>query len=438
MLIVHMRRLFALAPLLAASAIAAGPVETVAIRALNDWSRVCEPTGVQLWGKSLCGPIVLVDPGTRAAIANRPDPAGVFRKDGGVFLGKFPDEFTPSNTSIRWGGQDWANVQLPLPNDPFLRLALVAHESFHRAQAGLGLNAADTPNAHLDTEPGRVWLRLELRALASALRSTDASARQAAADAMIFRLNRRRLCPGADAAEASMEKQEGLAEYTGVFIALQATGENISREARAVESAEDSNALARSFAYATGPALGLLLDRYAAGWRARAAREPLDSMLRAALHVQDSADTARRAEQRAALYGYTAVAAAEREREEFHQAVLGDLKKRFLDGPTLDFPEAPELRRNFNPQTLVPMPPHGVYYPTGTFSANWGRLRVESGGALLAPDNRSLRVEAPADSDARPLRGNGWVLELQPGWTVRPAARPGSFTVVPDRPAPRY
>jgi hypothetical protein len=231
--------------------------------------------------------------------------------------------------------------------------------------------------------------------------------------------------------EAAMEKAEGLAEYTGVFVALRATGEDIGREARAVEAFEDSDAFARSFGYATGPALGLLLDRYGAGWRERAASASLGSLLAAALAFKAPPDLERQAQQRAALYGYPAVAAAEREREERHQARLADVKSTFLDGPTLDFPNAPEMRRNFNPQTLVPFPPYGTYYPSGTFSANWGRLKVESGGALLAPDNRSVRVPAPADPGARPVAGPGWVLQLEPGWTIQPSGRPGSFAVVP-------
>jgi len=89
------------------------------------------------------------------------------------------------------------------------------------------------------------------------------------------------------------------------------------------------------------------------------------------------------------------------------------------------------MTRNFNPGGLVPFPPHGTYYPTGTFAASWGKLQVDSGGALVAPDNRSLRVPAPADPDARPIRGAGWVLQLEPGWTIRPSERPGSFAVVP-------
>lgn len=123
-------------------------------------------------------------------------------------------------------------MMLPLPADPFRRLTLLAHESFHRIQPSLGLSASDAPDPSLDTEAGRLWLRLELRALARALRSTGVIGRKSAVDAMVFRMYRDRLCPGTAAMEAAMEKQEGLAEYTGVFIALRETGEDIGREAR--------------------------------------------------------------------------------------------------------------------------------------------------------------------------------------------------------------
>jgi hypothetical protein len=92
-----------------------------------------------------------------------------------------PAQFTPSNTSMHWGQQNWSMVMLPLPNDPFLRIALLAHESFHRMQPDLDLSASDAPDPALDTEAGRVWMRMELRALARALRS-EGSARSQKCD----------------------------------------------------------------------------------------------------------------------------------------------------------------------------------------------------------------------------------------------------------------
>ena len=51
-------------------------------------------------------------------------------------------------------------VMAPVPDDPYARLALVAHEAFHRVQESLDLSGSDQLTAHLDTENGRLWFRL--------------------------------------------------------------------------------------------------------------------------------------------------------------------------------------------------------------------------------------------------------------------------------------
>lgn len=425
----HSKIFFVLHVFLLAATIDAGQAsidQDAAIKGLTEWTKVCNNYAF-LWNKTLCGPTLLVDPSTRWAVTNT-DPGAGFEKSEQVYIGRLPEQFTPSNTSIAWNGRNWAMIMLPLPSDPFLQFDVLAHESFHRIQPSLGLSASDAPDPCLDTEAGRVWLRLELRALAQALRSSGSFGRESAADGMLFRTYRDQLCAGTQEMEAAMEKQEGLAEYTGVFVALRETGETISREARVIEAFEDSNAFARSFGYAVGPAVGLLLDRYAPGWRKRASSAPsLDSLLISASNVHFDRDLQRLATERAAVYGYRAVLSAEDAREQRQQAFLSELRKMFLEGPTLEFPSEPEMTRNFNPQTLVPLPPHGTYYPTGTFTANWGKLEVESGGALVSADNRSLRIPAPVDREARPLRGPGWVLQLAPGWTIRQTGRQGSY-----------
>src|SRR5579872_1590813 len=132
MAIVDMRLIFPLFAIGACAMISAeiAPEATPSIKALNEWTQVCQADGTLLWRKSLCGPVILVDPSTRSAIAYGLDPEGKFQKHGDVYIGVLPGQFTPSNTSIRWKQQEWAMVKLPLPADPFRRLALLAHESF--------------------------------------------------------------------------------------------------------------------------------------------------------------------------------------------------------------------------------------------------------------------------------------------------------------------
>jgi hypothetical protein len=58
----------------------------------------------------------------------------------------------------------------------------------------------------------------------------------------------------------------------------------------------------------------------------------------------------------------------------------------------------------------------------------WGILEV-GGGALLDAGWSCITVPAPDDAESRPLRGDGWSLELTPGTELVGAERPGDLTL---------
>ena len=142
-------------------------------KAVARFQSICEAQGKALWGRSLCGPIVIVNPKSHWTVASEQDPDKKFEKRGGVFVGVLPSTIDVANTAVDWGGRKWTMVMAPLPVDPYAQVALVAHEAFHRIQESMDLAGSDQPNAHLDTENGRLWFRLELRALARALRAEN-------------------------------------------------------------------------------------------------------------------------------------------------------------------------------------------------------------------------------------------------------------------------
>lgn len=406
---------------------AQAPDTAAAASAVRDFDAACRRDHGVLWGRTLCGPMLIADQETRFAVASERPPEGSFEHRNGVFVGRIPEGMGLANTAFDWSGHRWSSVRMPLPADRFNRLALVAHEAFHRIQPALGLAGADAMNAHLDERNGRYWLRLELHALSAALTSSGAAARAAARDAMLFRAYRQQLYPGADTLEPKLERAEGLAEYTGDKLALALTGAPASRVAD-VREFESQPTFVRSLGYGTGPLLGLLLDRYAPGWRKRIAREGMALQLARALRFVPPADLAARAEGRASAYGGAEVAAQEDARDQDRQRRLADLRSRLVTGRVLIL-EQKGLRRAFDPNTLMAMPPEGTVYPTGSFSAEWGSLDVTAGGALVASDYRTLRVPAPADTAGRTIHGEGWTLELAPGWSIRPGPRPGDLTV---------
>jgi hypothetical protein len=188
----------------------------------------------------------------------------------------------------------------------------------------------------------------------------------------------------------------------------------------------------RSFAYATGPALGLLLDQYSPGWRQSLRDGPaLYDLLQRAARVRLPRDTKAAVAAAAARYEDGALRSAEVKREQQRQRVLTANRAKFIDGPVLMIPTY-QISIQFNPSNVQPFGEFGTVYQTLRISDDWGVLEVRE-GALLAPNWRAVSVVAPkagAIDRGETLEGEGWTLVLKPQWQVVPAERSGNFTVV--------
>jgi hypothetical protein len=437
-----MRRLgfFAVVPLLAALSRAARaqtaqPIPIDSAKAVFAQARaLCSADDGKLWRVSLCGPIMLVDAPSRSIVASEPDDKGVLSATDGVFVGALPADQNIANTAVEWSGRKWTQMLWPLPSDEQLRATLVMHELFHRIQDRLALpRQRDGDNAHLDELNGRYYMQLEWRALARALEARgDAERRAASRDALAFRAERYRIYPAAAAQEHGLEQNEGLAEYTGVRLG-NPTGELQAKMALRDLAAHVSDAtFVRSFAYATGPAYGLLLDRYARGWRERLeAGDGLDVMLGRALRVAPAGSSEQLAKSRAARYDGGALHAAEAEREAKRQQQLAQNRGKFVDGPVLML-KFRHMNVQFDPRNLQPLGDAGTVYPTIRVTDDWGVIDGKN-GALMKPDWSALVVPAPASPAGSSIAGDGWTLELKPGWKVVPGARAGDYTLAPPQ-----
>jgi hypothetical protein len=80
---------------------------------------------------------------------------------------------------------------------------------------------------------------------------------------------------------------------------------------------------------------------------------------------------------------------------------------------------------------------YSTIYPSGNFSAPWGKLTVEHGGVLVQNDFSRIRISASAarvTAEATELNGDGWTLVLNPGWSLQQdSSRAGSFEATRDR-----
>jgi hypothetical protein len=304
---------------------------------------------------------------------------------------------------------------------------LMLHELFHRIQADLGLmtvgGRARAGNEHLDTFEGRVWLRLEWRALARALGQSGEDRKRAVSDAAAFRLTRRSQFAKAAENERIEEIREGLAQYTGTVTTAASRPEAVSSAIEQLAAAEGHETFIQQ-AYTTGVAYAILLDDASADWRRRVRSDSdLGQMLMAALDVTPVAN----AVDAAARYGGVELRAAEQTRAGQRKAVVRELQNRFVDGPVLLVPS--QGGAAFNAVGATPIPGVGtVYFNQYTTRGEWGTLEATKG--VLIRDNGTRQLPGPVRIEGANVTGDGWTVTVAAGWTVGSGPRPGDYQII--------
>lgn len=305
--------------------------QALAAQYFHEAKTLSDRDGGKLWGLPLFGPMLFVDGASRSMVANEQDANRTLQRSKNVWVGPLPEAVSVSNTATEWSGSRWTMVGWPLPENRHARESLMMHECFHRIQKDLRLDSHERPCGHLDSTEGRVWIQMEWRALAEALLARGPAYRRAVQDALLFRAHRRGLFPEAAEAERDMELNEGLAEYTGVRLSARSEAQALSDALVELNLGARKPTFVRSFAYASGPAYGLLLDRSAPGWRSRVKeRADLGDLLLKALSIRMVPHGKDQALRRATSYGLEGLVEDETRRED---GVSGHPGQRFLGPP---------------------------------------------------------------------------------------------------------
>jgi hypothetical protein len=392
--------------------------------------QVCATREAGLWGKELAGPVLLVDPGSRKVYANMPDKEGNLKGAGTVYTGQLPLTVNFANTATEWAGIRWTMLLLPLPAAHDEQVKLMAHELFHRIQVGLGFPVSSPISEHLDTENGRIYFRLELKALQAALRAPVAKRRHHLEQAILFRKWRYELFPAAREAEVGLEMNEGLAEFTGVYVSGIAAKDTGYLPGLVEHATTSFPSFTRSFAYLTGPLYGMLLSQKQAGWNRML--KPGDDFAQLLvnvykLHIPATIQAAPMDVKQA--YGEAFIRQEESAREQERLAKEKVYLAKLVEGPLLELVLSKNMRFSFNPSKLFPLGSYGTVYPTITMTDDWGRVVVT--GEALMKNWRNLFVALPTGTDrtTKTIQTAEWTLTLAEGWEVVPGERARDFKV---------
>jgi hypothetical protein len=380
-------------------------------RAARELNTAAQRDDSALWGRSINGEFALINVGARSIERVNPQTSAPVCAQTPLAA----DQMI-ANTCTKLDGQPVALLILPLPASDKELTQLITHERWHCLQAELKLPGREGDNGHLDTTANRKLLRMELRALSFALDTNNKRWKRAAEDAVYYRAMRsdsKQLHTGVLRQEALLELNEGLAEYSGQRYA-EPTGDDTSL-IKKLKDADNKDSYLRSFAYATGPAYGRLLDRCSSGWQRRiTVNDDLPSLLAVCLRIKSDSFKKRDAVRIGARYGLDEVTADEDKRAIVLQERLNQAKTWFVTGNYLQV-RLSQPNIQFNPSTLFNMPELGTMYQGITLADEWGKL--ETKGPVLIDSNWQF-VRVPLEGADCQINADAVRLELKESYRL--------------------
>lgn len=393
--------------------------------ALTEFEDVLKNDNSKLWNHSLRGPILFVNPQTRTLVANEQDADGDLILSADLYTGILPESQNIANTAVGWNGTYWTMVFFPLPEEKADRLSLLAHESFHRIQPEIGFDSLfEIQSSHLDTEKGRVFLKMEVEALKKALNSKDYN--KHIKNAILFRDYRYQLFPEAKKAENTLELIEGLAEYTGVILSGRNEEELVTYLRSRLDQLNDVPSFIRSFAYYTIPVYGYFMRKTDEKWNLSITRlTNLSDFISEFFNVKRSELSEKDIREIGKEYDITSISEFENNREIAKQEQISNYKVSLLGDNVMEI-SFEKMQISFNPNNLIPLDTFGTVYPNLRISDSWGILEVDSCGALVTNWSK-VTVSGPVSISDTLISGRGWKLKLESEWKL---VKQGSKTVV--------
>lgn len=384
----------------------------------SDINKMIKRDNKKLWGKSLYAPFLFVDMETKDVAANEADNKGILKKQGSIYIGKFPENQIIANSVTNLGDKEYAMVQWQSSNtDELSRNVLFMHEIFHYHQKSLGLESPEgqPDNAHLDEMDARIYLKLEWAALNKAINSTGQQKITAITDALTFRQYRREQYNCSEN-ENILEIHEGIPEYTGIVCASKSESDIKQLMKKEYSDSLSKESFVRSFAYYSGPAYGILIDEKNSNWRKKLTyNSDLGEILKNSYKIDISSNSVEKAKNR---YNYKQIYQEELSRKQALDKKLLEYENKFTNHSVITI-ELNKPKIGFNPNNLVPLKDIGIVYPNITITDSFGTLNLKNGGCLLSNDWKKAIISADnLKIENEKISGEDWTIRLNSDYTI--------------------
>jgi hypothetical protein len=386
------------------------------------YKAACNKDNGELWGVNLFSNQIIFNEETRQVTSNFKDTLEILQPLSGLFFGRLPDTIKPEKLGFAVFIHKWPITSV----NQCEKLGIFIHEGFHHLQDSLKLKPEGYNNQHMNSMKARIGIRMECYLLAKALSSTD-SVIAYIKEATKWRLWRHKLYPDGISEEQKHELHEGLAQYTGNYIACKYYNIKIEKPAlidyRSILESDTSinSSFERSFGYVSGQFYAILLDRYQPDWKKKISKSSdlaevlfnglslgIDTSKLDLLNIYQKDSTFRTINEEEKI--------RKRRFDNYKQSLLQNFDK----NTSLYIERGESCRFQFNPRTMLTFEDGNFYFPYFKASGIWGEIMVLKGGGIFYTNNIRVMI-AYKDlifKDNQVINPENWTLTLKKGWCI--------------------
>jgi hypothetical protein len=266
---------------------------------------------------------------------------------------------------------------------------------------------------NMDEKEARLWIKLEWKALRTALTTEGEEKQLAIRDALIFRGSNRELYQKYARDENLFENYEGLATFTYTLLCSQSPDEYKARIFENLDRVYQMQSYSRSYGFIHGALYASLLkDKGFDFSKIKTNEIDLGNTVKKLYNIELPSICRDVAGSLAMNYDIAEINNEEEQR-------LSDLKESihkqisiFTEKPVV-FIELESPYFDFEPEDIHSLDTLGTLYTSIRVSDNWGKLTVNKGGCLVSNNFKFLRITAKEfKANHKHISGEDWVLIL--------------------------
>lgn len=386
---------------------------------IKDIQDICYSDNGKLWGRNLYGPVMFVERSSRRITANMSDSQGILKLKDGVYIGIFPKELVLTDGPVVFGGTKFAMVALPPEEDRYRIQTRSLHALYHLYQESLGVKTEIFNIMSMDDKEGRLWLKLEWRALKKAITTLGDERQNAIRDALVFRCTNRELYKNSSNDAVRFETHEGLATFTHAKLLADSAIQVKTKILEYLDWFYQMPSYARSYGLIHGALYAALLEDKGYDFTSiKSDTVDLGRLVMEAYNIKLPVICRDVSGSLAFSYGIDEINREEEKRLSEIQASLRKQLSTFTE-KTVVFLELESPYFDFEPENIHPLDTMGTLYSSMRVSDNWGKLTVDKGGCLVSNNYKHLRLSAKGlTTEKNHVSGEGWLLVLNDGWEI--------------------